>query len=120
MSNFEPANKNTAAALVLSLVVSVERAELPVGVATVTVESFGDLLRLAQIEASPILHVEGDTHEWATSAMGVWYRFVLVKAALEATAGDDGSTEHELPGSAEVSDPASDRSGTDSAAAGAL
>lgn len=65
-----------------SLVVSVGRVDIPDNVSTVKVESFSDLLRLAQIEASPILHVEGVTHEWITSALGVWYRFVLVNAAI--------------------------------------
>lgn len=73
-----------------SLVVSVERTEIPAGVASVTVDSFSDLLRLAQIESAPILHVEGDDHEWVTSAMGVWYRFVLVDAAAAAAEGVDG------------------------------
>lgn len=83
-----------------SLVVSVERAEIPANVAAVTVDSFSDLLRLAQIEGAPILHVEGDVHEWATSAMGVWYRFVLLNAAVSAAAGEDGGTGLQAPTSA--------------------
>ena len=62
---------------------------LPIDGPVVNVERFEDMLRLAQIEGAPILHLaDGEQHEWATSAMGIWYRYLLLPSAIGAAAAE--------------------------------
>ena len=64
-------------------VLEVHEQALPIDGPVVNVERFEDMLRLAQIEGAPILHLaDGDQHEWATSAMGIWYRYLLLPSAI--------------------------------------
>lgn len=78
------------------MVVEVASAELPQGTPTVTVEHFDDLVRLAELEGSPILYSGDDLHHWCTLAMGVWYRYRLIPAeVVPSEESSDGRALHE-------------------------
>lgn len=70
-------------------VMNVTNAALPTHEPMMTVESYEDLLRMAQVQGSPILHIEAaDSHQWATLAMGIWYRYQLLNAVAAAQVPD--------------------------------